>query len=400
MMALEGVKIIDLTRLAPGPFCTMLLADLGADVLKIEEPSIPAGRRASQAEGAGTALPPLLSPDSPYHALHRNKKSIVINLKTEEGKSLLYKLTKKADVLVEQMRPGVSKRLGIDYETIKRLNPQIVYCSITGYGQNGPYRDMAGHDINYISFAGALSLIGERGRRPTIPLNILGDYAGGSLYAAMGILAAIIARGKTGRGQYVDISMTDGVVSLLTRVYSDYFESGVVPERGNHFISGAFPFYDVYETKDEKYVTIGSIEPWFYSNLCKALGRDDLIQWQGAKESKKEEIRSIFQSIFRNKTRDEWFEILSKADICGAKVLSLDEAVGDHQMKERRMFVELNHPEKGKIKQVGIAVKLSETPGSIRSFPPRRGEHTEEVLEKFGYTKDEIALMREKKCIE
>jgi len=399
-MALEGIRILDSTRLAPGPFCTMLLADLGADVIKIEEPSSPAGRRASQAGEAGTALPLLLSSESPYHALHRNKKSIVINLKSEEGRSVLYKLLQKADVFVEQMRPGVSKRLGIDYETLKGTNPRIIYCSITGYGQNGPYRDMAGHDINYISLAGALSLIGEKGGRPTIPLNILGDYAGGSLYAVMGILAAIIARGKTERGQYVDISMTDGVVSLLTRAYSDYFESGVVPERGNHFNSGAYPFYDVYETKDGKYVTIGSIEPWFYSNLCKAIDRDDLIRWQGAKESKKEEIRSIFQSIFRNKTRDEWFEILSKADICGAKVLSLDEAVKDPQMDARGMFVELNHSGKGKIKQVGIAVKLSETPGSIRSFPPRRGEHTDEILESFGYKREEIALMREKKCIE
>ena len=400
MLAIEGIKVLDLTRLAPGPYCTMILADLGADVLKVEEPGIPSGRRAEQAGEAGTSLPRLLIPDSPFYALNRNKRSIVINLKSEEGKEVFYKLAKEADVLVEEMRPGVSKRLGIDYEKLKGMNPRIVYCSITGYGQTGPYRDMVGHDINYISMAGALSTIGVKGGPPAIPLNILADYAGGGMHAAIGILAALLTRGKTGRGQYLDVAMADGVVSLFAWIYSDYFGRGTIPERGAYFVSGAVPYYDVYETKDGKYVTIGSIEPWFYANLCRALGREDLIPFQHASGAKLEEIRREFREIFRTKTRNEWFDLLSKTDICVGKVLTLDEAERDPQLCAREMFVELDHPEAGKVKQVGISLKFSETPGSIRRFPPGRGQHTEEVLKELGYGEEEISALRMKGCVQ
>jgi crotonobetainyl-CoA:carnitine CoA-transferase CaiB-like acyl-CoA transferase len=400
MMAMEGVKVLDLTRLAPGPYCTMILGDLGADVLKVEEPGIPSGRRAQQAGSAGISIPGLMSPDSPFFALNRNKKSIVLNLKSEKGKEVFYKLTKKFDILVEEMRPGVSKRLGIDYDTLKNINPCIIYCSITGYGQNSPYRGIAGHDINYISMAGALSTIGPKGGPPAIPLSILADYAGGGMHAAVGILAALLVRQKTGRGQYIDIAMTDGVVSLFTLIYSDYFESGNIPERGAYLTSGGVPYYDIYETKDGKYITIGSIEPWFYANLCRALGREDLIPYQSAPEPRREKIRREFREIFRTMTRDDWFDLLSKTDVCVGKVLTLDEAERDPHFQARRMFVELEHPQKGRVKQVGISLKLSDTPGSIRSFPPGRGQHTEEVLKDLGYNEGEIATMRQKGCIQ
>ncbi len=396
MMAIEGIKVLDLSRLAPGPYCTMILGDLGADVLKVEEAGSPSGRRAEQAGAAGTSLPRMLNPDSPHFSLNRNKRSIAINLKSEEGKEVFYKLAKEADVLVEEMRPGVSKRLGIDYETLKGINPRIIYCSITGYGQTGPYRDMVGHDINYISMAGALSTIGAKGGPPAIPLNILADYAGGGMHAAIGILAALLAREKTGRGQYLDVAMTDGVVSLFAWIYSDYFARGNLPERGAYFVSGAVPYYDVYETKDGKYVTIGCIEPWFYANLCRALEREDLISHQDAPGPKLEEIRREFVGIFRSKTRAEWFDLLSKIDVCVGKVLTLDEAERDPQLLAREMFVELDHPEAGKVKQVGISLKLSETPGSIRCFPPRRGQHTEDVLKELGYDAKRISTLRQK----
>jgi crotonobetainyl-CoA:carnitine CoA-transferase CaiB-like acyl-CoA transferase len=400
MMPVEGIKILDLTRLAPGPYCTMILGDLGADILKVEEPGLPTGRRAQQAGSADLSLPRGVSPESPYYALNRNKRSIALNLKTEEGREIFYKLAKKSDVLVEEMRPGVSNRLGIDYDSLKKINPRMIYCSITGYGQNGPYRDMVGHDINYISMGGALGAIGRKGGPPVIPLNILADYAGGGMHAAIGILAALLAREKTGRGQYIDVAMTDGVVSLFAWIYSDYFGRGALPERGSHLTSGGVPYYDVYETKDGKYVTIGSIEPWFYANLCRALGREDLIPLQAAPESKREEVRKDFREIFRTKTRDEWFDLLSKTDICVGKVFTMDEAEKDPHLQARQMFVELDHPQEGKVKQVGISLKLSDTPGRIRRFPPRRGEHTDEVLNELGYSREGIASLRQKSCIQ
>ncbi len=399
MMPIEGIKILDLTRLAPGPYCTMLLGDMGADILKVEEPGVPSGRRAQQAGAASVSLPPVLSPESPYYALNRNKRSIALNLKMEEGREIFYKLAKDADVIVEENRPGVSKRLGIDYETLKRMNPRIIFCSITGYGQTGPYRDMVGHDINYISMGGALGAIGRKGDPPAIPLNIIADYAGGGMHAAIGILGALLARRKTGRGQHIDVAMTDGVVSLFAWIYSDYFGRGVVPQRGRHFTSGATAYYDVYETKDGKYLTIGSVEPWFYANLCRALGREDLIPFQNAPEEKQDEIRRDFQKVFRTKTRDEWFEFLNRADICVGKVFTLDEAEKDPHLRARGMFVEVDHPEAGKVKQVGISLKFSETPGTIRRLAPRRGEHTDEVLEGLGYTREAIAALREKGCV-
>jgi crotonobetainyl-CoA:carnitine CoA-transferase CaiB-like acyl-CoA transferase len=401
MMPVEGIKIIDLTRLAPGPYCTMILGDLGADVLKVEEPGLPSGRRATQAGSANLSLPGgLLSSESPYFALNRNKRSIAINLKTGEGREIFYKLAKESDVLVEEMRPGVSQRLGIDYDTLKGFNPRLIYCSITGYGQNGPYRDLAGHDINYISIGGALGLIGPKEGPPAIPLNVLGDYAGGGMHAAIGVLAALLIRGKTGRGQYVDIAMTDGVVSLFAWLYSDYFGRGVIPPRGAHFTSGGVPYYGVYETKDGKYITIGSIEPWFYANLCRALGREDLISQQTAPEQKQEEIHRVFKEIFLTKTREEWFALLTRTDVCVGKVLNLDESENDPHLRARQMFVELDHPREGKVKQVGITPKFSDTPGSIRRFPPSRGEHTDEALKELGYDQAIIDSMRQRGCIQ
>lgn len=400
MMALEGIKVLDLTRLAPGPFCTMVLADLGADVLRVEEPGLPSGRRAEQAGSAGTSLPKMmLSPESPYYALNRNKKSIALNLKIKEGKEIFYKLAEQADVLVEEMRPGVSKRLGIDYETLKKINSRLIYCSITGYGQSGPYRDIVGHDINYISMAGALGIIGIKGGPPAIPLNILADYAGGGMHAAVGILAALLAREKTGKGQYVDIAMTDTVIHLFAWIYSDYFARGVIPQRGDHFVSGAVHYYNVYETKDGKYITIGSIEPWFYANLCRAIGRDDLIPYQDAPKNKIEEIKQELKEIFRSKTRDEWYDLLSKTDVCVGKVLTLDEVEKDPNTAARKMIIEVDHPEIGKVKQVGIPIKLSDTPGKIRSLAPQKGQHTEDILKGLGYDEEKISELRKKGCI-
>lgn len=399
MTALEGIEVIDLTRLAPGPYCTMVLGDLGANVLRVEEFGSLTGRRAEQSQGAvvasggASAMPQevgFVHPNSPFNALNRNKRSIALNLKIGEAREIFHKLVKRADVVVEEFRPGVTKRLGIDYDTLIEINPLIIYCAITGYGQNSPYRDFVGHDVNYLAMAGALSIMGKKGEPPMIPGNILADYAGG-LQAALGILAAVIARQKTHRGQFIDISLTDSVVSLLAHMLSWSYATGHVPEQGKHVTTGFYPFYNVYETKDSKHISIGCMEPWFYANLCRTLEREDFIPYQFTEDQKKrQEIFDAFRQILRTKTRDEWFDILSENEIPVGKVHSFDELALDPHIQARQMIVELNHLTMGKIKQVGISIKLSDTPGQIKGLGPELGGHTEEVLLELGYTKTEI----------
>lgn len=401
MLALEGIKILDMTRLAPGPYCTMILGDLGADILKIEEAGPLTGRRAEQARGTPNAVPrPSTSGRaSAFNALNRNKKSIALNLKTEEARQIFYKLAETADVVVEEFRPGVTKRLGVDYDTLKKINPRLIYCAVTGYGQDGPYRDRVGHDINYISIGGALGIIGEKGRPPAIPHNILADFAGGGMHGAIGVLAALMAREKTGKGQFVDIAMTDGVVSLLGSLLSAHFAGGEVPERGNTMLSGAVPHYNTYQTKDGKYLSLGALEPYFFANLCRAVGREDFIPHENATGQKQEEIFAAFREIFLTRTRDEWFDLLGETDVCVGKVNTFDELAADPHLAHRQMIVEIEHPTIGKVKQVGISVKLSETPGKIRSLAPSSGEHTNETLTGLGYSEQRINELRQEGII-
>jgi len=390
---LTGIKVIDLTKLAPGPFCTMILGDLGAEVTKIEEPGAPTGRRAQQAGSAGLQAPGGGFGGSPFNALNRNTQSVSINLKSGPGKEIFRRLVQRADVLVEEYRPGVMQRLGFSWEALQLRNPRLIYCAVTGYGQNGPYRDLVGHDLNYIATAGVLSLLGRPGQPPTIPHNLIADYAGGGMHGAIGVLAALVAREKTGRGQYVDISMLDGSLALLVQSFATFFAGGQLPKRGETMLDGAIPNYNVYLTKDEKFITIGSLEPWFFANLCRALGREDYIEHEFNRE-KHPEIQRFLAQTFRTKTRDEWFDLLSKTDICVGKMLTLAEVPDDPQVKARQMIVELDGPDGLKVRQIGVSVKLSDTPGSIRTLAPQLGQHTDEVLTNLGYAKEEIERWR------
>ncbi|HKF29283.1 MAG TPA: CaiB/BaiF CoA-transferase family protein [Candidatus Binataceae bacterium] len=390
---LAGIKVLDLTKLAPGPFCTMILGDLGADVIKIEEPGPPTGRRAEQAGKAGTEGPGAAFSGSPFNALNRNKKSIGLNLKSGPGKEVFRRMVQRADVLVQEYRPGVAERLGIGYEQLLIRNDRLIYCAITGYGQDGPYRNLVGHDLNYIATAGVLSILGRAGQLPTIPHNLIADYAGGGMHAAIGILAALVARTQTGRGQYVDIAMMDGSMALMAQSFASFFANGRLPARGETPLDGAIPNYNLYETKDGKIITIGAIEPWFFANLCRALGREDLVEHE-YNSARRTEIQESFRSIFRTKTRDEWFEILSRTDVCVGKMNTLDEVEADPQVQARKMIVELDTSEGRKVKQVGISVKLSETPGSIRSLAPTLGQHTEEIMHGLGYSDAQIEKWR------
>ena len=390
MLPLEGIKVLDLSRLAPGPFASMLLGDFGADVLLIEAPA--EGKMAAMAVvGRGADA----EKSAAYNLLGRNKRSIVLNLREQEAREVFYKLADEADVVLEGFRPGVVKRLGVDYETLSKRNPRIVYCSLSGFGQTGPYSNLVGHDINYISVGGALGMIGWPGQPPAIPMNVIADFAGGGLHAAFGILAALMARERTGKGQWVDVAMSDGVMMLLASAIGPVLMGSESPGRGNTLLNGSVPHYNVYECADGGWISIGSLEPHFFVNLCKALDCVQFIPHQ-YDPSKRDEIKAHFTKRFKEKTRDEWFRILSETDICAGPVYSLREALDDPHNRARGMVVEVEHPTLGKIPHLGVATKLSETPGEVRSTTPMPGQHTDDVLSSIGYDTATIGSLKER----
>ena len=375
-MALEGIKVLDLSRTVPGPFCTMVLADMGAEVIKIEAPGYQMGMLQDQEKHAA------------YDFLSRNKKSVVLNLKAPEGREVFLKLVTEADVVMEAFRPGIARKLGVDYQAVSTINPRTVYCSLTGFGQDGPYRDLPGHDPNYTSIGGAVGLTGDQHGNPVIIRAATADI-GSALHAVIGILCALVARDNTGRGQHVDISMTDSVLPFLTVSLLRYFRDGFIPKRGWPSIT-----MNVWRTKDDKYLSTGLIEPHFWERFCQALGREDLIPHQRAKGEKLEEVHTAISEAFSTRTRDEWFRIMKDADTCVSPVLELDEVVNDPQLVSRDMFPQFDHPQEGKVSQLGMPIKLSETPAAFRSFAPIMGQHTEEVLQGLGYTDRQIENLR------
>jgi crotonobetainyl-CoA:carnitine CoA-transferase CaiB-like acyl-CoA transferase len=332
------------------------------------------------------------APDSPFDPLNRNKRSLGLNLKMEEGKRIFYQLVEEADVVVEGFRPGVSKRLGIDYETLHKINPKIIYCSISGYGQDGPYSNLVGHDITYIAQGG---LLGIMSRPDVFPGNIIGDWAGGGLQGVIGILAAVVARQTTGKGQFVDIAVADGVTSLLCAYIAKYLETGSMPAEDDRTTIGAEHYYNVYKTKDAKFIAIGSAEPKFFANLCKVLKCEEFIPHQ-MDRAKAKEIKTFFTKTFLAKTRDEWFNLLYENETVVGKVYAIGELISDPQVLHREMIVELDHPTLGKVRQSGIPIKLSDTPGRIRKLSPRSGENTVEVLLQLGYSESAIVDLQRK----
>lgn len=381
--ALSGLRILDLTRLLPGPYCTMMLADLGSEVIKIEEP------------GRGDYMrdfPPKLKKESVFFlSVNRNKKSITLNLKTDRGREIFSELVKGADVVVEGFRPGVMDKLGIGYKNLKRVNPGIIVCSISGYGQDGPFTQRAGHDWNYLSIAGISGFTGTKEGKPIIPGVQVADIGGGALLAAFCILAAIIARDKTGKGQYIDIAMMDGVLAWVCLYAGKYFVNGKNPAPAGERLNGQFACYNVYKTKDGRYMSLGALEPQFWSAFCKAVERDDLSKEQYSPGKRAEEVVAEVEIIFAEHTREEWIELLKDVDCCCEPVNNFDETFSHPQVLHRNMVAEMEHPVEGKIRVLNFPGKLSETPAEMKLPPPSLGQHTEEIFEELGMTKEKIA---------
>jgi len=388
---LGGIKVLDLSRLLPGPLCSMFLADMGAEVIKIED---------TQSGDYTRWDSPKAKENSTFFLLiNRNKKSMRLNLKEPEGYEIFCKLAKKADVILEQFRPGVAEKLRIDYPTLKKMNPRLIYCSLTGFGQDGPYKDKAAHDINYIGYAGLLGQTGRRKGPPVIPGIQVADEAGGSLMAAMGILAALVGRERRGHGEYIDVSMMDGVLSLMIIGMGVLFGTQETPGRGDMFLTGGAPCYDVYETRDGKFMALGALEPKFWGNFCMKVGRPDLIKDQFPQGKRKDEVRQAVEAIFKGKSRDEWTDFFSDKDACCTPVLELHEAVQNEQTKARGMIFDLDHPYEGRIKQIGFPIKFGTSTFETRLPPPMWGEHTEEILVELGYCPEDLKRFREKRVI-
>lgn len=374
-MVLQAIRVLDLTRLLPGPYCTLMLADFGAEVIKVEDPV--AGDYLRDFE------PKLDADSSVFHSLNRNKKSICLDLKTEKERSHFLKLVETADVVMESFRPGVMKRLGLDYETLKQINPRLIYCAITGYGQTGPYKNKPGHDINYLSYAGLLHVMGEKDRKPVIPATQIADIGGGAYPAIAGILLALFEREKTGKGQLVDVSMLDGVVSWMHMLLPNVFAEREVT-RGEELLNGGFACYQVYETKDSRFLSMGGIEQKFWKVFCEGIERQDFIDCLDAPKEKQEQMIHEIQTNIAGKTLEEWLDIFSEKEACVTPVKIMEETLEDSQLQAREMIQTIAHPELGNMKQIGNPIKLSESPKETFLPAPKRGEHTELILREIG----------------
>jgi alpha-methylacyl-CoA racemase len=394
-LPLDGVRVLDLSRLLPGGFCSLLLADFGAGVLKVEDTGQGDYIRWAPPyyEGAEESAKSAL-----FLALNRNKRSIRIDLKSEAGREVLLGLVGEYDVVLESFRPGVLERLGVGYERMRQVNPGIVYCAISGYGQDGPKREASGHDMNYLGLVGLLGLSGEAGGPPMQSEGQIADLGGGALMAAFGIMAALRERDGSpehpgsGRGQLVDVSMADGALSWLAMVAARYFADGHVPQRGEQMLAGALICYRPYECADG-WVTLGALEPKFWQAWCGGVGREDLIEKQFERPGSQAHAQAA--EIFKTRTRAQWEAFAGEYDCCLEPLLDLDEALASQLVREREMVVALHQPGVADgVRQLGVPIKLSRTPGDHDRLPgPALGEHTEEVLRAAGYSEPQIAQL-------
>jgi crotonobetainyl-CoA:carnitine CoA-transferase CaiB-like acyl-CoA transferase len=362
----------------------MILGDLGADVVKVEQPEI--------GDYARFAPPLIGDTGSAFLMLNRNKRSITLNLKNAEAKEVLHKLAAKADVFVESYQPGVAEKLGVGYSAIRRVNEHIIYCSISGYGQTGPYRDLVGHDLNYAAYSGAIGATGLKGGPPVIPAIQISDIQS-AIYAAVAITAALYRREKTGEGEFIDVSLMDTAVDSMIMPLSFHF-AGASTERGESFLSGGAPFYNVYETKDRRFISIASLEPKFWVELCNALGVEEYQDKQIVSAEVSQQIRADLAEKFREKKRDEWVKILNEREIPCAPVYDVSEVPADPQVRARKMIFEMETEAFGKLNQLATPIRISHNPLIVRSGPPRLGQHTLEILRGLGYSTKDVERLK------
>jgi alpha-methylacyl-CoA racemase len=372
---LSGLRILEIAGIGPGPFTAMLLADMGADVVRID--------RADRVSGGDPATPPSNVSD-------RGRRSVGVDLKHPDGVEAVLALCEQANGLIEGFRPGVMERLGLGPDAVLARNPALVYGRMTGWGQEGPYSPWAGHDINYIALAGALEPIGRRGEAPVPPLNLVGDFGGGGMFLAFGMACGLLHAQRTGEGQVVDAAMVDGAATLMTMFHAMTAMGVWTEERGTNLLDTGAHFYDVYETADGKYVSIGSIEPQFYAELIRLTDLEgEELPWQHDR-SQWPALKERMAEIFKAKTRDEWCEIMERTDVCFAPVLSLSEAPKHPHNVERGTFVELEG-----VVQPAPAPRFSKTPGAVQRPPAHAGQHTDEVLTEWGLDADRVSKLRE-----
>ena len=378
MGPLSGKRIVEIAGIGPGPFCAMLLADLGAEIVRVDRAS---------------AVPDIM-PDSPnLDLLNRGRRSVGVNLKTPEGIETVLKLVQESDALIEGFRPGVAERLGIGPEECLARNPKLIYGRMTGWGQEGTYSSMAGHDINYIALSGVLGMIGREGGKPIPPVNLVGDFGGGGMLLALGICAALVETAKSEKGQIIDAAMTDGSALLSTMMHS-FKAMGMWGDRGTNLLDTGAPFYDVFECADGEFISLGSIEPQFYSELLRITEIDQSENPKQMDRAGWAEMKSKIGDAIKGNTRSEWEELMEGTDVCFAPVLSMDEAYEHPHNKQRNTFIEI-----AGVMQPAPAPRFSRTPASVSSPPPHAGQHTEEVLAGLGLTKDEILMLREQNII-
>jgi alpha-methylacyl-CoA racemase len=376
MGPLDGVRIVELAGIGPGPFCAMLLSDMGAEVIRVDR----AAMVGLDTDRDGN--------DARFNLLARGRRNIAVDLKNPAGVDATLRLIDRADALIEGFRPGVMERLGLGPEICLARNPKLVYGRMTGWGQDGPIAHTAGHDINYIALSGVLHSIGEAGGPPAIPLNLIGDFGGGALYLAMGVLAGVISARATGKGQVIDCSMVEGSASLMMMMYGALASGAWREERGSNRTDGGSHFYHVYETSDGEYVSVGSIEPQFYALLLKHTGLEGKMLPPQTDRAAWPDMQRRLAHIFKQKTRAEWDEIMQQTDICFAPVLRMSEAIGHPHNRHRHSFVEIEG-----IAQPAPAPRFLGTPTRVQRPPARVGEHTDAILRDWGFGTDEIAAL-------